>query len=113
MYRGNEAVRRRAVPPDKAPGGALSQLGNLGARAFERVRGPVGFVGELVDAMAHVARHARRPQRLGTLRSVSALVERAGTDGIPIVLLLDFLVGFVIAFQTMGQLERYGANIYV
>jgi phospholipid/cholesterol/gamma-HCH transport system permease protein len=104
LYRGLVPAR----PPAQVRG-RIARFGSATQRLLARVRGPVGFIGELVDAVAHSARR----RRLGTLRSVGTLVERAGTDGIPIVLLLDFLVGFVIAFQTMRQLESYGANIYV
>jgi phospholipid/cholesterol/gamma-HCH transport system permease protein len=38
---------------------------------------------------------------------------RAGAEGVPIVLLLNFLVGFVMGFQSARQLQLYGANIYV
>ena len=44
---------------------------------------------------------------------VPSLAERAGVDGVPIVLLLNFLVGFVMAFQSARQLKLYGANVYV
>src|SRR6185436_510016 len=41
------------------------------------------------------------------------LVEKAGADAVPIVLLINFLVGFVMAFQSARQLKMFGANIYV
>jgi phospholipid/cholesterol/gamma-HCH transport system permease protein len=54
----------------------------------------------------------RRPSAAGW-QTLPSLVERAGADGIPIVVLLNFLVGFVMAFQSARQLELYGANLYV
>src|SRR5581483_10399324 len=54
----------------------------------------------------------RRPKSVDW-RSVPALAERAGMDGVTIVLLLNFLVGFVMAFQSARQLQNYGANVYV
>jgi phospholipid/cholesterol/gamma-HCH transport system permease protein len=41
------------------------------------------------------------------------LIARAGTDGIPIVLVLNFLAGFVMAYQSTRPLELYGANVFV
>src|SRR6185436_16367691 len=41
------------------------------------------------------------------------LVEKAGADAVPIVLLINFLVGFVMAYQSAKQLKMFGANIYV
>jgi len=37
----------------------------------------------------------------------------AGFDALPIVGLLSFLLGIVIAYQGAGQLRQYGANIFV
>src|SRR5437763_15993348 len=41
------------------------------------------------------------------------LVERAGADSLPIVLVINFLVGLVTAFQAAVQLKQFGANIFV
>ena len=40
-------------------------------------------------------------------------MERAGADAVPIVMLINFLVGFVMAFQGAVQLKQFGANIFV
>jgi phospholipid/cholesterol/gamma-HCH transport system permease protein len=40
-------------------------------------------------------------------------MERAGVDALPIVLLINFLVGFVMAYQGSIELKRFGANIYI
>src|SRR3954454_9265144 len=40
-------------------------------------------------------------------------MERCGADAVPIVLLINFLVGFVMAFQGAVQLKQFGANIFV
>ena len=37
----------------------------------------------------------------------------AGLDALPIVGLLSFLLGIVVAYQGADQLRQYGANIYV
>ncbi len=40
-------------------------------------------------------------------------IRTAGVDAIPIVGLLSFLLGIVIAYQGADQLRQYGANIFV
>jgi phospholipid/cholesterol/gamma-HCH transport system permease protein len=40
-------------------------------------------------------------------------MERTGADAVPIVVLINFLVGFVMAFQGAVQLKQFGANIFV
>ena len=41
------------------------------------------------------------------------VVQRSGVEGLPIVSLLSFLIGFILAFVGALQLERFGADIYV
>ena len=40
-------------------------------------------------------------------------IRSAGVDALPIVALLSFLLGVVVAYQGADQLRRYGANIFV
>ena len=60
-------------------------------------------------AGAQAVRAPRSDQLVGRPR----LMERAGADGIPIVLMINFLVGLVTAFQAAIQLKQFGANIFV
>jgi phospholipid/cholesterol/gamma-HCH transport system permease protein len=69
----------------------------------------VEFVGDTVRA----AGLALRDPIIGKRREVFALIVRAGTDAIPLVLLLNFLIGFVMGYDAARQLERYGAEVYV
>ncbi len=69
----------------------------------------LSFVGEsaltLAASLAHPARLRWRPI-LYNIRS-------AGFDALPIVGLLSFLLGVVVAYQGAAQLRQYGANIFV
>ncbi|MEF8699683.1 MAG: ABC transporter permease [Candidatus Accumulibacter sp. UW20] len=40
-------------------------------------------------------------------------LRRAGFDALPIVGLLSFLLGVVVAYQGAGQLRQYGATIFI
>jgi phospholipid/cholesterol/gamma-HCH transport system permease protein len=88
--------------------GVLDQIGRETLAIFGESR-TLDFVGDLVVAGAQAA---RRP-RLVNWSDVARLMERAGADGLPIVLILNFLVGLVTAFQAAVQLQQYGANIFV
>src|SRR6185436_6482603 len=59
----------------------------------------------LAGSIAHPVRLRWRPI-LYNIRS-------AGFDALPIVGLLSFLLGVVVAYQGAEQLRRYGANIFV
>ncbi|MGQ9652489.1 MAG: MlaE family ABC transporter permease, partial [Thermodesulfobacteriota bacterium] len=40
-------------------------------------------------------------------------MERVGVDGFPIVALISFLLGLIMAFMSSLQLKQFGANVYV
>ncbi len=87
----------------------LEGLGRGAVAAYEQAVALLGFVGEsavaLAGCVAHPARFRWRPI-LFNLRS-------AGFDALPIVGLLSFLLGIVVAYQGADQLRQYGANIFV
>lgn len=88
---------------------ALAGLGRQVHAAIEQGLALLGFVGEttlaLLACLAHPARLRWRPI-LYNIRS-------AGFDALPIVGLLSFLLGIVVAYQGADQLRQYGANIFV
>jgi phospholipid/cholesterol/gamma-HCH transport system permease protein len=106
LYHGDEPWLPRAV--HRRPG-AIARLGRSTGAALGRLREAVSFAGDLAASTAALL---RRPLA-ANWRSIPSLVERAGADGLPIVVLLNFLLGFVMAFQTTRWLELYGANVYV
>ena len=53
-----------------------------------------------------------RPARL-RWRPILFNIRSAGVDALPIVGLLSFLLGIVVAYQGAAQLRQYGANIFV
>ena len=106
LYRGDEAIRPAPRPSRE---GAIARFGEATQQVARRVGRLVEFTGDLVASVATIV---RRPATT-TWRGLAALIERAGADGIPIVIVLDFLVGFVLAFQSTRQLKTYGATLYV
>jgi phospholipid/cholesterol/gamma-HCH transport system permease protein len=106
LYGGDQPIARGPTLPRA---NAITRLGTSLERLAKRVFGLVSFAGELVLS---VGRAVRRPAS-ANLRELPDLVARAGTDGTAIVLILNFLVGFVMAFQSTRPLEQYGANLFV
>ncbi len=45
--------------------------------------------------------------------AVRPIFEQAGADALPIVILINFLIGFILAFQAAAQLHQFGADIFV
>ena len=111
-----EVVAQHAADPADRPAPAkrqsltaLERIGRSAEAAFEQTVALLGFVGEsavaLAGCVAHPARFRWRPI-LYNIRS-------AGFDALPIVGLLSFLLGIVVAYQGADQLRQYGANIFV
>jgi len=87
----------------------LARVG-LGAMAvFEQAAALLGFVGECALAFAGSVAHPKRIR----WRTILYHIRSAGFDALPIVGLLSFLLGVVVAYQGAGQLRQYGANIFV
>jgi phospholipid/cholesterol/gamma-HCH transport system permease protein len=59
-----------------------------------------------------LGRTLRQPSRL-RLAAIFTHMERVGLDALPIVGLLSFLIGVVLAFQGADQLRRFGAELFV
>ncbi|ACU88593.1 ABC transporter permease [Desulfomicrobium baculatum] len=69
----------------------------------------VSFVGEVVVTLLSLLRH---PDRL-RLGDTVLYMQRVGVDALPIVGLISFLLGLIMAFMSAVQLQQFGANIYV
>jgi phospholipid/cholesterol/gamma-HCH transport system permease protein len=89
----------------------LAALGRLGAgtlSAFAEARHIVAFFGLVVVT---VGRSIRHPGRIRFVPLVSHM-ESSGLNALPIVGLLSFLIGVVLAYQGVDQLRRFGAEIF-
>ncbi len=105
LYRaGAKRPRARSKPV-----GLLTRTGLITAEWAREVQGVLGFVGSFVISLLGIV---RRP-RTANWRDISPNMERTGADGVPIVLLINFLVGLVMAFQGAVQLKQFGANLFV
>lgn len=95
--------------PTKPPPSTLEGLGRRSAGVAEEGLALLSFVGETALTFG---RSLLQPSRL-RWRPVLHNVRSAGLDALPIVGLLSFLLGIVVAYQGAEQLRRYGANIFV
>jgi phospholipid/cholesterol/gamma-HCH transport system permease protein len=102
LFHGDKPVTQRQRRPRLDP---ITRFGAGMQRLTRRGYALVVFAGDLTASL-------RRLFAINA-RSLHSLITRAGADGVPIVLVLNFLVGFVMAFQSTRQLKLYGANIYV
>jgi phospholipid/cholesterol/gamma-HCH transport system permease protein len=73
------------------------------------VVGMNAFLGELIVAFGRVATGRARIR----LPAIVTQLELMGFRGVPIITLISFLVGAIVAQQTIFQLERFGATLFV
>jgi phospholipid/cholesterol/gamma-HCH transport system permease protein len=67
------------------------------------------FIGSVCLSLIHVCLHPRSLRADETLSSM----KKIGVDALPVVGLISFLLGLIMAFMSSVQLQQFGANIYV
>ena len=101
---------RELLPPSAQPDtGLLANIGKQFLGGMENLFGMLAFIGESAIAMTRLIVEPRRIR----LRTIFHNMQTAGFEALPIVGLLSFLMGVVIAYQGADQLQRFGANIYI
>ena len=86
----------------------LTRIGRAVATVWQDTLQLLGFVGLILETMA---RGLFRPKRW-RLTPMVAHIEQTGLDAAPIVALLTFLVGAVVAFLGATVLASFGASIF-
>ena len=106
-------LEAKPEPPEELVGRVLflDWLVDLGA-ATEAVGKQaldlLAFFGALVETLGRIL---VKPSRLRWV-SVVSHIERTGLNALPIVGMISFLVGVVLAFQGADQLRRFGAQVF-
>ncbi len=106
-----------ALAQESAPGPTflprpLSRLESLGQGTVTLLAqgcALLAFIGECTFALGGWLAHPTRIR----WRPILYNIRSAGVDALPIVGLLSFLLGIVVAYQGAAQLRLYGANIFV
>ena len=86
----------------------LADLGAATEAVGQQALDLIAFFGSLVETLARIA---VKPSRLRGV-SVVSHIERTGLNALPIVGMISFLVGVVLAFQSADQLRRFGAQVF-
>ena len=99
---------RHPRPAHHTIAGFIARIGEISLALIARAYSILGFFG-LVSATA--LRLARHPRRLN-MTAIVAQMEQTGVNALPIVSLLTFLIGVVIAYQGSDYLRFYGLESY-
>jgi phospholipid/cholesterol/gamma-HCH transport system permease protein len=99
--RGNEDLARAAA--------FAVELGEATVGVWRDVQVLVSFVGELGVALVHALFHPRSVR----WREAFYVAEAAGVNALPIVALVSFLMGLIMAFQAAVPLRQFGAELFI
>ena len=100
--------RIEAKKREETPGG-LVLLGSETTRLWLATLSVVEFVGETVLSIGRFLRGKARFRRSDFWKTV----QECGAQALPIVSLISFLIGMILAFVGNAQLANFGAEIYV
>lgn len=99
----------RDLDPPAARRPTIEEIGVVAARIGSDLRSLIAFTGEATAALAWALRHPRSVR----WRDVWAICERVGVDALPIVALIAFLLGVILAFESAVPMRRFGAELFV
>jgi len=109
-----EVARKSAPPPILEPEslkgfkGFLEGVGRGVAQIGEEIVETIGFFGETIVVAGRLLRHPRRIRWV----SVVHTMEYAGLNALPIVMLLSFFIGLVVAYLGARILGDFGASVF-
>ena len=96
----NDSVHRAELP---------EKLGGLVLSAHEVTDRVLTFIGEVVLSFGRLVKHKAYFRRVDFFDAVTEVGPRA----LPIVTLISFLVGMILAFVGAMQLRQFGAQVFV
>ncbi|HJU28914.1 MAG TPA: ABC transporter permease, partial [Candidatus Binataceae bacterium] len=112
----NRLLDLAAAVPEKtqarAAGATPGAIDRIGARmlAYAESAGRfIEFVGRVAIALGSLATGRARVRASDLMEEL----QKCGADALPIVTLISFLVGIILAFMGAVQLQQFGASIYV
>jgi len=104
-----DALIAEPLISEKRTSGIIERIGEESIVFCNDIKEVITFGGELVLDIMYSMLHPRSV-RWG---DVILYMKKAGVDGLPIIGLISFLLGLILAFMSALQLKQFGANIYV
>lgn len=87
----------------------VERVGESAIDLAAEVKEGIGFLGLIVISLVRLLRHPGQFR----YKAVVYHMEQSGLNAIPIVALISFLIGVVLAYQGSIQLTRFGAEVFV
>jgi phospholipid/cholesterol/gamma-HCH transport system permease protein len=104
-----QALTTQPLISERLSGSFLERVGAEALLILDDFKRVLIFAGELLVALFYAILHP------WTVRwnDVMVYMKSVGVDGLPIIGLISFLLGLILAFMSSLQLKQFGANIYV
>jgi phospholipid/cholesterol/gamma-HCH transport system permease protein len=106
-----EHEKREPTPPAPPHRPLISFVANVGRAAFDLAGNATAIVNFLGLTIIVLLRSVSQPWRI-RWRAVVAHMQSSGVSALPIVGLVSFLIGIVLAYQGAEQLKRFGAQVF-
>ncbi|MCT4534059.1 ABC transporter permease [Halodesulfovibrio sp.] len=90
----------------------ITLLCDIGETVVTELKTTLNIIGFLGEIMLALLRSCYKPHRFRTTALFYHL-EHVGLRGIPIIALLSFLIGMVLAYMGAQQLQKFGAQVFV
>ncbi|MBK7017088.1 MAG: MlaE family lipid ABC transporter permease subunit [Sulfuritalea sp.] len=107
-----QLIASRPVTPESTAPARAGLLTNIGQQTWRGLIGMSGMLSFIGESTLILLRSLVQPRSI-RWRPILHNIQTAGFEALPIVGLLTFLMGVVIAYQGADQLQRFGANIFI
>lgn len=108
LFRLLYAKALQETPLPKSPSW-LYQIGEETHRSILGIGNFLSFLGEAFVLLFYTLKHPS----LIRYRSIGAHIVETGTRALPIIAISAFLIGVVVAYQSVVQLQKFGADIFI
>ena len=104
--------QEREKPTPRLPTGFRGRLYKIGRATIHGYRQGVWILGYLGRVTVETGEAIVAPKHNLRITAIFHQVEETGINALPIVGLLSFLIGVVLAYQGADQLKQFGAEIF-
>jgi len=85
------------------------EVGRATFTIWDNLRSQITFLGELIVALVSAVGNPRRVR----WKDAFLIAETGGVNALPIIALISFLIGLIMAFQAAIPMRQFGAEIFV
>ncbi len=107
MFDPAEFTKSHIVKPKKTK--LPEEVGMATFTIWDNIRSQIAFLGELIVALVYAVGNPRRIR----WKDAFLIAETGGVNALPIIALISFLIGLIMAFQAAIPMRQFGAEIFV